>query len=1111
MKRAVCFLALYFIARLAVAMDLPLSVFYPLPTQAKGKAFAAKELFLAENGGIWFQDVRNQVLFFDGQNILPKSGSALEFKPVHIAFLDNAFWSFAGNEIYRTTPGKSRELMFSLTPGTEILRIGVSGRYVWVSDTANFYTYHIESGDFSSYSLMELYQYNQSAEISITDAKLIKSKWVLATNSGVYLSDGDHFEHAPRSGKNHIETLYFSERRQELVVGTRSGAILFSISHPNGPLKRIPGGHVLSIAETEDGYWLGTESGLQVYSFGSSESRYALRTLTYSNALPGEKVYSLLNDRRGGIWIATERGIHYFSLFSHHFQRFPNLMINHGSTSEKLIQLKNMHSRGGFWMVTSVGVYTLKLNNRPSRKLVYKGRVNNVIEHNGTLWLATDNGIICIDSVSGALLKDSLPNFLKTSSVELLELDKQGRVWGASDHKLWRFDTNNRELVQYGSDWMLNQYLPAQLTQMSVTDDGSLVLGTDHGAYVLIDGQIHYIDDSEHFGRVVSIEEGKTGEIWVASTYGLYRLDLASFQLEPLGMVENHITPKCLLSNGKGIWMTSSAGLTRYTSNGEIAAHFGEPLGLVNNEFLSGLCSLGSESQQNLLLGSRRNLVKVDTQSLSMSHPPKVQAIISQVTANQELFSLGGSLFNAPHVKYGQPIAFQFGVLPQVSHVALQYRLGAQEEWQDLEGMKLTIEHILPGHYALEARVVSNGMAQSAIDPFVFSVEEPWYLRGYAILSYIALTLVLLAIVIYWRSRIMAFTNKELKSQIALKTNQLRHQSRILLTNNDQLRKQLQIRRILYRQSVQSLRERLQSCAAQVISESEQGKQQLMSFMIHELDLLLNVRAANGDALPVYNLSLVLRSALDGWREELNKAGLSVEISSDQDKDIYVTLDVFNLDSVFNLLIDNLIKRMYRGQVVLMACRVEDRKVHFSITEQGKKLDDDSVSAEELWNEIESLVKESGGCFHRYSSNERNLLECVWPVGSEFEENSIVHLTDTGLFEEQSKEKDPWVEKLEALVIKHYSDPEFGTALAAKQMFVSERSLQRRFKTATQRTFMDYVTEVRLDYACRRLLAGEKISDVAFECGFNDPSYFSQRFKHRFGVSPSQFIEEQEQ
>ncbi|WFB47388.1 AraC family transcriptional regulator [Vibrio coralliilyticus] len=1108
MKQAVCFLSFLFLTRVAMAMDLPLSVFYPLPTQSQGKAFAAKELFLADNGGIWFQDVRNQVLFFDGQNILPKSGSALDFESEQVAFLGSAFWSFAGNEIYRTTPGKSRELIFSLTPGTEILRIGVSNRYVWVSDASNFYTYHVDSGEFSSYSLMELYQYNQSAQINITDAKLIQSKWVLATNSGVYLSDGSHFEHAPRSGTSHIETLYFSEKRQELVVGTRHGAIVFNFNHPDAPLKRIPGGHVLSIAETQKGYWIGTESGLQSYSFASQESAYFAREHTHSHALFGEKVYSLLNDHRGGMWIATERGIHYFSLFAHHFKRFPDLMLTRGSASEKLIQLTNKKSRSGFWMVTNVGVYSLKLNHKASRKLLYKGRVNDVIEHNGVLWLATENGIICIDSVSGTVIADRLPNFLKTSSVELLELDNNGRIWGASDHKLWRFDTQSRELMQYGSEWMLNKYLPAQVTQMAVADNGSLILGTDHGTYVLINGQIHYVSASEHYGRVASIKEVNGGEIWVASTYGLYQLDAASLQLKSLTMVDDHITPKCLISNRNGVWMTSSAGLTHYAKNGQIAAHYGEPLGLVNNEFQSGLCSSGSESLQNLLIGSRRNLIKVDTKSLSASKSPNVQVIYSQVVANQDLYSLGGSVLGAPHVTYGESIAFQFGVLPQVSNVSLQYRLGEQDEWQNLEGMKLTIEHILPGDYALEVRAVNNGMAQSAIEPFVFSVDEPWYIRGYAIFSYVTAVFILLALVIYWRSRMMARTNKDLRSQVALKTNQLRHQSRILLTNNDQLRKQLQIRRILYRQSVQSLRERLQGCASQTTKESEQGKQQLLRFMIHELDLLLNVRAANGDALPVYNLSLVLRSALDGWQEELIKAGLSVEVHSEEDKDIYVTLDVFNLDSVFNLLIDNLIKRSYRGQVVLMRYRINDGEVSFSMTEQGAKLDDASLTPIELWNEIESLVKENGGSFHRYSSDERNLIEFVWPVGSEFEENSIVELTDTGLSEKQSK--DPWIEKLEALVVQHYSDPEFGTASAAKQMYVSERSLQRRFKSAAERTFMDYVTEVRLDYACRRLLAGEKISDVAFECGFNDPSYFSQRFKHRFGVSPSQFIEDQD-
>ena len=92
-----------------------------------------------------------------------------------------------------------------------------------------------------------------------------------------------------------------------------------------------------------------------------------------------------------------------------------------------------------------------------------------------------------------------------------------------------------------------------------------------------------------------------------------------------------------------------------------------------------------------------------------------------------------------------------------------------------------------------------------------------------------------------------------------------------------------------------------------------------------------------------------------------------------------------------------------------------------------------------------------------------------------------------------------------------YHDPEFGTASAAKMLFMSERSLQRRFKSASSRTLKDYVTEVRLEMACEQLLAGEKISEVAFNCGFNDPSYFSQKFKLHFGLSPSKFATAQEE
>jgi AraC-like DNA-binding protein len=36
-----------------------------------------------------------------------------------------------------------------------------------------------------------------------------------------------------------------------------------------------------------------------------------------------------------------------------------------------------------------------------------------------------------------------------------------------------------------------------------------------------------------------------------------------------------------------------------------------------------------------------------------------------------------------------------------------------------------------------------------------------------------------------------------------------------------------------------------------------------------------------------------------------------------------------------------------------------------------------------------------------------------------------------------------------------------------------------------------------------------RISDIAYESGFSDPKYFSTLFKKYYGMTPSEFIEEQ--
>lgn len=71
---------------------------------------------------------------------------------------------------------------------------------------------------------------------------------------------------------------------------------------------------------------------------------------------------------------------------------------------------------------------------------------------------------------------------------------------------------------------------------------------------------------------------------------------------------------------------------------------------------------------------------------------------------------------------------------------------------------------------------------------------------------------------------------------------------------------------------------------------------------------------------------------------------------------------------------------------------------------------------------------------------------------------------------------------------------------------ISRSYLSKKFKVITGFGFKEYVINVRIKNACRLLLETNKsITDIAFECGFNDSNYFGDAFRHIKGVSPNKY------
>src|ERR1700720_4621319 len=88
------------------------------------------------------------------------------------------------------------------------------------------------------------------------------------------------------------------------------------------------------------------------------------------------------------------------------------------------------------------------------------------------------------------------------------------------------------------------------------------------------------------------------------------------------------------------------------------------------------------------------------------------------------------------------------------------------------------------------------------------------------------------------------------------------------------------------------------------------------------------------------------------------------------------------------------------------------------------------------------------------------------------------------------------------------ADPDLGPRDVAAEAGISLRYLQKLF---TQRgsTCSGFIDSLRLDHAARLLRrravasTGRPISEIAYASGFNDYSYFSQKFRRRFGHAPN--------
>jgi len=119
--------------------------------------------------------------------------------------------------------------------------------------------------------------------------------------------------------------------------------------------------------------------------------------------------------------------------------------------------------------------------------------------------------------------------------------------------------------------------------------------------------------------------------------------------------------------------------------------------------------------------------------------------------------------------------------------------------------------------------------------------------------------------------------------------------------------------------------------------------------------------------------------------------------------------------------------------------------------------------------------------------------------------NEFKSLASMDTFYPLSDKENQKVDKVIDYILSHY-DKDIKLEEIAKVANYSLSAFCHFFKARTSKTFIQFLTEVRISRATKLLRNKDlNISQICYESGFNNVSNFNRQFKKRIGLSPTEY------
>ena len=299
-------------------------------------------------------------------------------------------------------------------------------------------------------------------------------------------------------------------------------------------------------------------SAAESLTAGNEEWNYTIRSWQSQDGLPEETVQAFAQTQDGYLWVGTSGGLLRFDgarfrLFAHE---------NTPAFGENSVFCLLAGHDGRLWIGTDGSGLIEWQNGAFHAYPVAQGQAADFVralaeDHNGLLWVATDDGLFW--AKNGSLERADKPLGLPVFNVHAVMEDRSGRIWVGGARLYSLKDGKTREYSLPGSD------SKNKVKSFLQTSDRVIWVGTVGGLYRLLPGQDRFAPVPEVSGTIRSLREAPNGELWAGAIgAGIFRIrgNRVTRLKAPSPLISNTVL-SIFADSDRDLWLGTQAGMMR--------------------------------------------------------------------------------------------------------------------------------------------------------------------------------------------------------------------------------------------------------------------------------------------------------------------------------------------------------------------------------------------------------------------------------------------------------------------------------------------------------------------------------------------------------------------